>query len=106
MNVTLRPLGNADVDASARIVHGAFTDIAERHGFPPSFPTIEVATRVVRFFLDTPVIAGFGAETAGRLAGAIFLDEGDEIRAVASRTRAQANAPGPRPSRLPGASPR
>ena len=83
MNVTLRPLGGADLDACARIVHGAFTDIAERHGFPPSFPTIEVATRVVGFFLNTPVIVGLGAETDGRLAGAIFLDEGDEIRAVA-----------------------
>ena len=82
MNVTLRPLGHTDLDASAHIVHRAFTDIAERHGFPPSFPTIDVATRVVRLFLDIPVIVGLGAEMNGRLAGALFLDEGDEIRSV------------------------
>ena len=81
--VTLRRAVAADVAACARIVYDAFTAIGEAHRFPPSFPSLEAATRVSKFFIDLPAIWSLIAEHDGRPVGAVFVDEGDEIRGVA-----------------------
>jgi GNAT superfamily N-acetyltransferase len=66
-----------------RIIYEAFQQIAEAHGFPPSFQSLEAATRVATFFIGLEAIHSLIAESDGRVAGAVFLDEGDEIRGVA-----------------------
>ena len=65
------------------IIYNAFKDIADRHGFPPTFSSIEIGTRVAKLFIGLPAIYSLVAESGGRVAGAIFLDEGDPIRGVA-----------------------
>jgi GNAT superfamily N-acetyltransferase len=81
--VTLRRAVPADVAACARIVYDAFKSIGEAHRFPPSFSSLDAATRVSKFFIDLPAIWSLVAEHDGRLVGAVFLDEGDAIRGVA-----------------------
>lgn len=83
MGITLRPFGPADADVCAAIVHEAFREVAVRHGFVPAFESFAEAEHVVRLFLGIAAIRGTVAEVDGRPAGVIFLDEGDEIRAIA-----------------------
>ncbi|MFQ5947123.1 MAG: GNAT family N-acetyltransferase [Anaerolineae bacterium] len=83
MDVKLRSGSRSDAVLCGRIVYDAFRDIADRHGFPPSFESLEAATRVVRLFLDIPAIFSLMAEQDGQVVGAIFLDEGDEIHGIA-----------------------
>lgn len=73
----------SDVKACSQIVYDAFRTVAERHGFQAAFPTIEVATRVVTLFVGLPSMYKLIAEHAAHPVGAIFLDEGDPIRAIA-----------------------
>lgn len=84
MSVDLRPAVGADDEACGRLIYEAFKGIADRHGFPPAFPSIEVALRVARLFIGLPAIYSLVAVSAGRVAGVIFLDEGDPIRGVAT----------------------
>jgi ribosomal protein S18 acetylase RimI-like enzyme len=82
--ITLRRAVAADAQACASILHEAFVGIATQHGFPSSFPSIEVAGRVAEHFLRIPAIHSLVAETGGRVAGVVFLDEGDPIAGVAA----------------------
>ena len=72
----------ADVTPAGRLIYDAFKDVAGRHAFPPAFPSLETASRVVGFFLGLASMHCLVAEHDGQVVGAIFLDEGDEIRAV------------------------
>ena len=83
MNAQLRPMVSDDVTPVGHLIYDAFTDVAGRHGFPPAFPSLESATHVVAFFLELASMHCLVAEQDGQVVGAIFLDEGDEIRAVA-----------------------
>jgi GNAT superfamily N-acetyltransferase len=80
--ITLRPAVAGDAEACGRAAYAAFKEVDERHGFAPAFPSVEVATRVARLFIDLPAIHGIVAEVDGRVAGSVFLDEGDPIRSV------------------------
>ena len=82
MTVELRPPTTADAQACGRIIYEAFKDVAERHGFPPDFPSADFATRLVRFFIEQPSVFGLVAETEGRVVGSNFLSEWDSICAV------------------------
>jgi len=82
MKVTLRPPAVSDTEICGRIVYEAFKDIAERHGFSAIFSSVEAATRVAKLFIDLPAIHSLVAEADGRVTGAVFLDEGDEIRSI------------------------
>ena len=80
--VRLRPVESADVEPLGRICFEAFRSIAERHGFPPDFPDVEVGTMVIRFFAGNPKMYGVAAEADGRLVGSNFLDERNAISGV------------------------
>jgi hypothetical protein len=71
-----------DAEASGRIIYRAFRDFAERHGFPPDFPSLEAATELATTFIAHPAIYGVAAEDEGKLVGSNFLTESDPIRAV------------------------
>jgi GNAT superfamily N-acetyltransferase len=83
MGVEFRRAVVADAEVCGGIIYDAFKDIADRHGFPPTFSSIEVGTRVAKLFIGLPAIHSLIAESDGRTVGAIFLDEGDPIRGVA-----------------------
>ena len=83
MDIIIRPAADNDANACGRICHEAFRTLNERHGFPPAVPSVEIATRRVRSFIQHPSVFGLVAEgSEGRILGCNFLSERDPIRAV------------------------
>ena len=80
--ITLRPGSPADVDACARICFEAFVGINQRHGFPPDFPSPDVAAGLMGMVLNSPHVYGVVAEGGGRVVGSCFLWEGDAVAGV------------------------
>lgn len=79
MDVTLRSGKPEDAAQCGTICYEAFKAIATRHNYPPSFPTPEVAVRVVGMLLSHPRFYGVVAELDGRIVGSNFLDERSAI---------------------------
>jgi predicted N-acetyltransferase YhbS len=82
MKSHLRIATAQDAAPAGRICHDAFKAIAERHGFPPDFPSREVATDLMEKLVAHPGVHGLAAEVDGRLAGTNFLWERDEVAGV------------------------
>jgi GNAT superfamily N-acetyltransferase len=82
MDVTLRGAGPADTQDCGRICYEAFATTAVSHGFPPDFPSVDVATGLVRGLIDHPGIYGVVAERDGRVVGSLFMDERSTISAI------------------------
>jgi predicted N-acetyltransferase YhbS len=74
MTVALRQATPTDAAAIGRVMHAAFKAIAERHGFPPDFPSSEVASGVAAMLLGHDCFYGVAAENADKLVGSNFLD--------------------------------
>lgn len=77
MTLVIRPATPPDAQIAGPICHAAFKAIAERHGFPPDFPTEEAATGLLRELVARPDVHGVVAEVAGQVAGSNFLWEGE-----------------------------
>lgn len=75
MQVTMRSAGAADAQECGRICHDAFAAISSRHGFPPDFPSVEIATGLLSGLIAHPGFFSVVAEQDGRLVGSNFLDE-------------------------------
>lgn len=69
----------ADAEACGRICYDAFRAIAERHGFPPDFPSPADAVAIVGRLLAHPGFHAIVAESDGRVVGSNFLDERSTI---------------------------
>ena len=82
MTLHLRTATPGDAAAAGRILHAGFQAIAERHGFPPDFPSPEVATGLVRELAARADLYAVIAERDGRIAGSNFLWEGDLVAGV------------------------
>jgi predicted N-acetyltransferase YhbS len=82
MNITVRPAVAADAVACGRIIYESFKGIAELHGFPAHFSTVEIAIRRANHCISHPSIYGVVAEVEGQLIGSNFLDERDPIRGL------------------------
>jgi predicted N-acetyltransferase YhbS len=82
MSATIRPAVTADAEDCGRIIYEAFKGIADRHGFPPDFPTVEAGIQIASVFIGHPSIFGVVAERDGRIVGSNFLDERDSIRGL------------------------
>ena len=82
MNIRIRPAVAADIEVCSRIIYEAFKGIADRHGFPSDFPTVEAATELASVFISHPSIFGVVAESDGQVVGSNFLDERDPIRGL------------------------
>lgn len=72
-SLTLRRATPADAGPSGAICHAAFTAIAEQHGFPPDFPSPDVAVGLVADIVSRPHIDAVVAEIGGRIVGSNFL---------------------------------
>ncbi|MET4805061.1 GNAT superfamily N-acetyltransferase [Limibacillus sp. MBR-115] len=70
---TLRPGQPNDAAACGKICYHAFKAIAERHDFPPDFPSIDVAQGLLAYTLSSPAIRSVVAEMAGEVVGSNFL---------------------------------
>jgi predicted N-acetyltransferase YhbS len=82
MAVNIRVARSSDAEACGRIIYQAFKGIADRHGFPPDFPTVEAAIQLSQSLIAQPSTFGVVAEESGRVVGSNFLMEGDVIRGV------------------------
>ena len=84
MEITIRSATEADAQACGRICYEGFRAVTDRHGYPPVFGSIEVATRRLAAFLANPSVFGLVAELEGkrRIAGFNFLSERDPVRAI------------------------
>jgi len=78
----LRRGAPGDAIAGARIAFEAFRTIATRHGFPPDFPSPEVAEGLLSDLLSRSDIHAIVAERDGRLVGSNFLWETDATAGV------------------------
>jgi GNAT superfamily N-acetyltransferase len=82
VGLTLREAVPADIPGAGRILFDAFASVADRHGFPRDFGTVEVATGCIRGLVTNPGFHGVVAERDGTLVGSSFLDERSVISAV------------------------
>jgi GNAT superfamily N-acetyltransferase len=74
VTVTLRPAALSDAPAIGRVMHDAFRAIAERHNFPPDFPSPDVASGLAAMLLGHGRFYGVAAERDQKLVGSNFLD--------------------------------
>lgn len=82
MAVELRMTTPDDVPELARICYDAFHDIAVSHGFPPDFPSIEVAQLVVGMLVQQEQVYGAAAADAGALKGSNFLNMWADVAGI------------------------
>ena len=68
-----------DAKETGKIIFEAFSGIADKHGFPREFPTVDIGINVATFFLSNPgfysVVAKDTDETGNKIVGSNFLDE-------------------------------
>ena len=72
----------ADAGACARICYDAFKGFNESHGFPPDFPSPDVAEGLMHMMLGNPHVFGVVAEMNGRVVGSNFLWEAEPVMGV------------------------
>jgi predicted N-acetyltransferase YhbS len=82
MSIVIRTARAEDAAACGRICYEAFHAIATAHGFPPDFPSAEVATMVIGMMIGDPSTYGVVAERDGKIVGSNFLHEGSPISGV------------------------
>ncbi len=82
VGVTIREAVDADWAEAGRICYEAFATVADQHGFPHDFPTVEAASAPIRWLINHPQIYGVVAEKEGRILGSSFLDERGTISAI------------------------
>ncbi len=82
MDIDIRPVAAADARTCGRILYDAFREVAVRHGFPPDFASVDVATQVATYLINHPFFYGVVAESRGRIIGSNFVSERDAIRSV------------------------
>jgi predicted N-acetyltransferase YhbS len=82
MTVTLRPGRPEDAAACGTICYEAFKTISGAHGFPPDFPSPEVAGELLGVLLGHKGFRSVVAEEDGRVVGSNFLDVRNTIAGV------------------------
>ena len=82
MPVTIRPAVPEDAAACGPILYRAFAALAERHNFPPDFPSVEAATGVLTMLLGISGWYGIVAESGGRIIGSNFADQRSPIAGI------------------------
>ena len=82
MKLNLRRASLEDAPALGQINYDAFKKIAEEHGFPPDFPSVEYAVGTVTSLIRTTGIYNVVAEADGKIAGSNFMDERNPIAGI------------------------
>ena len=72
-----------DAKGVGKIIFDAFSGIADRHGFPREFPTVDIGIDVASYFLSNPgfysVVAEDTKGNSNKVVGSNFLDERSNI---------------------------
>lgn len=82
IGLTLRPGSVTDAKPLGTICYEAFKTVAERHGFPPDFPTPAAATALAEEMLSRSDVHGVVAELDGRVVGSNFLWESGPVAGI------------------------
>jgi predicted N-acetyltransferase YhbS len=82
MSIKLRKGTAADAAACGTICYEAFKSVCTAHGFPPDFPSAEVASGALSDLLGHPGFYSVVAELDGRVVGSNFLDERSRIYGI------------------------
>jgi predicted N-acetyltransferase YhbS len=82
MSITLRAGTAADAEVCGRICYEAFKSVCSAHGFPPDFPSAEVATGAMSGLLGHAGFYSVVAELDGGAVGSNFLDERSRVYGV------------------------
>ena len=80
--VIVRKARAEDAAVCGRICYDAFTKISTEHGFPPDFPSVEVAVGVLSMMFGHPGFYCVVAESGGQILGSNCLDERSAIAGV------------------------
>ena len=75
MDIALRTASAEDARAGGRVLYEAFKSLADQHGFPPDFPSVDVGGEVLSMLIAHPGFYGVVAEQGGRVIGSNFMDE-------------------------------
>lgn len=86
MTMELRPVQMKDIQACGRVMYEAFTDIAQRHNFPPDFPNAAVAEGLLSDLLNAPAFDAFAGEEEGRILGSIFVSRRSQVGGISVLT--------------------
>ncbi|HKS26449.1 MAG TPA: GNAT family N-acetyltransferase [Pyrinomonadaceae bacterium] len=82
MDIRIRLMRQEDVETCGRICYEAFKSISEKHGFPPDFPSPDVAAGLLSHLLSHGDVYAIVAEDGGRVVGSNFLWETAAIAGV------------------------
>jgi len=82
MGAELRPAKIEDAQACGDICYRAFKKIAERHGFPPDFPTPEMAIGFLTMILSRSDVHATVAERDGRVLASNVVWRGGAIAGI------------------------
>ena len=82
MTVTIREARADDAGECGRICYEAFTAIANAHGFPPDFPSAEIAKGMFGGMIGRPGVHVVVAERDGVIVGSNCLDERNAVSGV------------------------
>ena len=80
--IAVRKAKPEDAPVCGRICYEAFTKISTEHGFPPDFPSVEVAAGVLSMMFSHPGFYCVVAESGGQILGSNCLDERSAIAGV------------------------
>jgi GNAT superfamily N-acetyltransferase len=80
--IAIREAVDDDWQDAGRICYEAFATLADQHGFPHDFPTVDAAAVPIRGMINHPRIYGVVAELDGRVVGSNFLDERGTVSAI------------------------
>ncbi len=80
--MAIRQVNPEDATVCGRICYEAFTKISTDHGFPPDFPSVDVAVGVLSMMFTHPGFYCVVAESAGQILGSNCMDERSAIAGV------------------------
>lgn len=82
MSLILRAGTPEDAEITGRICYEAFKTVAEKHNFPPDFPSPEAATGLMTMLFSRDDVYSVVAELEGEVVGSNFLWEGNQVSGV------------------------
>jgi predicted N-acetyltransferase YhbS len=82
MSVTLTPARPEHIDELGRICYEAFKDISGAHGFPPDFPSVQIARQVMASLVERPDYYGVTAMDDGQIVWSNFMSLTDPVAGV------------------------
>jgi GNAT superfamily N-acetyltransferase len=86
LRMELRVVQMDDLQICGKVMYDAFTEIAQRHNFPPDFPSPAVAEELLLNMLIAPAFDAFVAEEEGQILGSIFVSRRARVGGISVLT--------------------